>query len=51
MPDFDNINHLCEYHQAWVGHSPVSCTEHIAREEAEVSQALAAVLEYFESDE
>jgi hypothetical protein len=51
MPDFDKIHHWCEDHQAWVVHTSASCTVRIAREEAEVAQALAAVLEGFESDE
>jgi hypothetical protein len=51
MPDFDNIHHWCEYHQAWVVHTPASCTVRTAREEAEAAQALTAVLEVFESDE
>jgi hypothetical protein len=33
MPDFDKIHHWCEYHQAWVVHTPVSCTARIAGEE------------------
>jgi hypothetical protein len=51
MPDFDKIHHWCEDHQAWVVHTPSLCTVRIAREEAEAAQALAAVLEGFESDE
>jgi hypothetical protein len=51
MPDFEKIHHLCEDHQAWVVHTPASCTVGIAREEAEAAQALAAVVEGFESDE
>jgi hypothetical protein len=51
MPDFDKIYHWCEDQQAWVVHTPASCTVRIAREEAEAEQALAAVLEGFESDE
>jgi hypothetical protein len=51
MPDFDKIHHWCEDHQAWVVHTPASCTVRISREEAEADQALAAVLEGFESDE
>jgi hypothetical protein len=51
MPYFDKINHLCGDHQAWVVHTPASCTVRIGREEAEAAQALAAVLEGFESDE
>jgi hypothetical protein len=51
MPDFDKIHHWCEDHQAWVVHTPASCTVIIAREEAETAQTLAAVLEGIESDE
>jgi hypothetical protein len=51
MPDFGNIHHWCEDHQAWVVHTPASCTVRIAREEAEAAQAITAVLEGFESDE
>jgi hypothetical protein len=51
MPDFGNIHHWCEDHQAWVVHTPASCTVRISREEAEAAQALTAVLEGFESDE
>jgi hypothetical protein len=51
MPDFDKIHHWCEDHQAWVVHTPASCTVRIAREEAEAAPALTAVLEGFESDE
>jgi hypothetical protein len=51
MPDFDNIHHWCEYHQAWAVHTPASYTVIIAREEAEAAQALSTVLEGFESDE
>jgi hypothetical protein len=51
MPDFDKVHHWCEYHQAWVVHTPASCTVRIAREEAEAAQALTAVLDGFESDE
>jgi hypothetical protein len=51
MPDFDQIHRWCEDHQAWVVHTPASCTLCISREEAESAQALAAVLAGFESDE
>jgi hypothetical protein len=51
VPDFDEIHHWCEDHHAWVVHTPESCTVLIAREEAETAQALATVLEGFESDE
>jgi hypothetical protein len=51
MPDFGKIHHWCEDHQAWVVHTPVSCTVRIARVEAGAYQALAAVLEGFKSDE
>jgi hypothetical protein len=51
MPDFDKIHHWCEDHQAWVVHTPASCTVRITREEAEAAQALTAVLDGFESDE
>jgi hypothetical protein len=51
MPDFDKIHHWCEDHQAWVVHTPASCTVCIARKEAETAQAFAAVLEGFGSGE
>jgi hypothetical protein len=51
MPNFDKVHHLCEDHQAWVVHTPASCTVRIAREEAEAAQAFTAVLDGFESDE
>jgi hypothetical protein len=51
MPDFDKVHHWCEDHQAWIVHTPASCTVRISREEAEAAQALTAVLDGFESDE
>jgi hypothetical protein len=51
MPDFYTIHHWCEDHQAWVVSTPVACIVRAAREEAEVAQAIAAVLEGFEYDE
>jgi hypothetical protein len=51
MPDFYKIHHWCEDHQAWVVHTPVSCTVRIYREKSEAVQAISAVLDGFESDE
>jgi hypothetical protein len=51
MSDFDKIHHWCEDHQVWVVHTPASLTVRISCEEAEAAQALAAVLEGFESNE
>jgi hypothetical protein len=34
IPDFENIHHWCEDHQAWVVHTPESCTVRIYHEEA-----------------
>jgi hypothetical protein len=51
IPDFDKIHHWCEDHQAWVVHTPASCTVRIAHEEVETARALAVFLEGFESYE
>jgi hypothetical protein len=51
MTGRDKEHHSGEDHHAWMVHTPAPCTFRIAREEAAAAQALAAVLDGFESDE